>query len=650
LKARQESQDACAKIHSDYLISKKGGVGNFYTKYANVKACFETFPFDPKRSIEIIDTIKSILSQSYVFLDQATQEPQPGFTFPAMDVLSELDKLLAYTYTTDVHFMMDVMKLMIQLKDPHTKFIPNCYAEQFLFEQGLSLYSVVKSDGTQVIKIFNDSIIPSLTDCEVTHIDSQPALSFITSFANSQIGESKDLNVRFNLALASLTLEGGFIQLSSDSEQFTKREVLPEKESVEYSVICSGEIYNFTREWMVSIKQQEFLEAFTDSKSYWNSFCVNNNNLKIVPLSNNIETKKENSLTFNQFDSLISRDEQVKLVKSGLISQFYIITSIEGEFGVVVISTVDTEKDENELVIDELLEGLRILINAGVKKLVLDFINNGGGTILIAHFITRLLSPFLSSNYLPIAFPTDMKITPLSKLLITQSVNKNDNSSGFNPNLWISAQTSLPFNSSNIIEQFIGNNSYSRNNLGGQQRYSNKFLDNTKDQLEIFLTKKNFEIPWNVTNDIIILTNGNCGSSCANIVQYFNEIFRVKSVTVGGLFEDAMNIGMSFASFPGGQSYSDKALFKDFEKLGLLTNNSNIKTVKYLIGGNEAQLKEFEVNALLKYTLREVYSLVSEGEVLEFSYRPADYRIFYDESSARNPAKLWIQAVRYIKD
>ncbi|CAG8615068.1 4271_t:CDS:2 [Funneliformis mosseae] len=567
-----------------------------------------------------------------------------------MDVLSELDKLLAYTYTTDVQFMMDVMNLLNQLKDPHTKFIPNCYFEQFLFEQGLSLYSVVKSDDKQVIKIFNDSIIPSLTDCEVTHIDSQPALSFITSFANSQIGESKDLNVRFNLALASLTLEGGFIQLSSDSEQFTKRDVLPEKESVEYNVICYGERYNFTREWMVRIKEQEFLEAFTDSKSYWNSFCANNNNLKVNTLPKNVKIKKENSLIFNQFESLMLRDEQVKLVKSGKIAQFYIITSVEsGAFGVVVISTVDTEKNENELVIDELLEGFRILINAGVKKLVLDFINNGGGTILIAHFITRLLSPPLSSK-LPIAFPTDMKITPLSELLITQSVIKNDTSTPFNPKLWISTQTSLPFNSANIIEHFIGNNSFARNNLGGQQRYSNKFLDNTKDLLEFFLAKKNFEIPWNVSNDIIILTNGNCGSSCANIVQYFNEIYHVKSVAVGGLFEDAMKTGMSFASFPGGQSYSDKALFKGFEKLGLLTNDSNIKTVKYLIGGNEAQLKEFEVNALLKYALREVYSLVNEDEVLEYSYRPANYRIFYDELSARNPAKLWIQAVRYIID
>ncbi|CAG8594006.1 9415_t:CDS:2, partial [Funneliformis mosseae] len=196
---------------------------------------------------------------------QATQEAQPGFTFLTMDVLSELDKLLAYTYTTDVHFIIDVMNLLNQLKDPHTKFIPNCYFEQFLFEQGLSLYSVVKSDDKQVIKIFNVLIISSLIDYEVTHIDSQLALSFITSFANSQIGESKDLNVRFNLALTLLTL----------------------------------------------------------------------------------------------------KDEQVKLVKSGKIAQFYIITSVEKEaFGIVVISTVDNEKNENELIIDELLEGFRILINA----------------------------------------------------------------------------------------------------------------------------------------------------------------------------------------------------------------------------------------------------------------------------------------------
>jgi len=53
------------------------------------------------------------------------------------------------------------------------------------------------------------------------------------------------------------------------------------------------------------------------------------------------------------------------------------------------------------------------------------------------------------------------------------------------------------------------------------------------------------------SKDMIILTNGNYGSSCSTITQRMAEKFNVSTVGVGG-FKD---IPISYASFPGGQVY-----------------------------------------------------------------------------------------------
>ncbi|CAG8856130.1 85_t:CDS:1, partial [Gigaspora margarita] len=137
------------------------------------------------------------------------------------------------------------------------------------------------------------------------------------------------------------------------------------------------------------------------------------------------------------------------------------------------------------------------------------------------------------------------------------------------------------------------------------------------------------KFPWTEEN-LVILTNGICGSSCALIVQRLAEV-NVPTVSVGGF----PNTRFSFASFTGGTVVHSSDV------------NSRLDadpTLKDLV--SRMTLPE---SKLLSFTVAEVYSVNNPDEVMDFSYRQADYQLYYDERSARDPSILWIQAEKYIK-
>ncbi|CAG8734620.1 7359_t:CDS:2, partial [Funneliformis caledonium] len=75
--------------------------------------------------------------------------------------------------------------------------------------------------------------------------------------------------------------------------------------------------------------------------------------------------------------------------------------------------------------------------------------------------------------------------------------------------------------------------------------------------------------------DVVILTNGHCGSSCSLITHRMAEKFNVSTIAVGG-YKDTP---LSYASFPGSQVYDFDSIYNDFNFFGLLQN----ETLKGLI-------------------------------------------------------------------
>ncbi|CAG8741298.1 16187_t:CDS:2, partial [Funneliformis caledonium] len=264
------NDDACARISTGYEQSNRDP--EFSANYSDVKACFEAFPYDREIAENTIETIKKTLQGFFVYLSQAKEEPKQGYSFRSVDLIKELDSLLLKNYTSEFQFMLNVNNLIAELKDPHLRFIPLCY-QKFIYSQQLSLYSVINKEGVQIIKIFDDEIDSNNVDCEVTHIDGRPSMEVIKEFAEERIDVSKDSGVRFNDALASLRINEIGDRIIS-ARMFTLRNVLPEKSSIEYSLLCANDINTtFTREWKIG---SVYYDRFNTTDDFRNAFCLKN--------------------------------------------------------------------------------------------------------------------------------------------------------------------------------------------------------------------------------------------------------------------------------------------------------------------------------------------------------------------------------------
>ncbi|RIA89246.1 hypothetical protein C1645_772922 [Glomus cerebriforme] len=644
--------DGCANIHNTF--KKAGTKEGLSFPFSDLKACYESFAFDNKRRADTIDTMKKTFNGFYVFADQAKEQPAQGFDFKAIDIISEIDNLSQKSYANDFEFSNDATNLVTELKDPHTIFFPICYT-RFTFTQRIALYATASQDGTHTIKVFKDTIESQNNDCEVDRIDGVAAIDVITEYARDKVFVSKDLGVRFNMALASLALQNGTYILQPRSSQFTLRLVLPEKESTTYDLKCGSETKTITRNWEAVINNSDDLDKFTDSNSYWQNFCANppagekvqppqepitpeipppirnigkepNVNSKKDKRKYHRRTKSEKSHTKCRniaypIDPLTVNPELLKslsppvninnLVFDAKIAQFY---SLGNDVGVAVLATYDIG---NNISVDTLTTsfgnlqtGFKKLADNGAKKLVLDLSNNEGGLTIISHFVNSLLFPNANPS-----LPTDFKLTDIEKSAILKASN-----------------SSQPTNSIFDFGGYLSVDEQSFNNTN--EFLESKFIENDISSINGFFaaTQSSSSLPWK-SSDMIMLTNGYCGSACAATSLLFSDSHGVRSVAVGGF----PNIPLSFSSFPGGQAFVlDDPLKRGFD---LKTDFGSLGLT------DEADFpKDIPTNTMLTFTVRKAFSTVNADEILEYSFKPSTNHIFFDETSIRDPSKLWSQA------
>ncbi|CAG8543965.1 5499_t:CDS:2 [Dentiscutata erythropus] len=573
-KENDKNTNICDKL-DEYINSLYSNVE--YLNYSDIKACFELTPYNKTKATQVIEAVKENFKGFYAFLDQA-KEPNPAFALRPIDLISELDLVLKNNYSFEFQFIYDVTDLIQELRDGHTWLESKDY-HKYSFDQGISMYSVIRKDGTQEIKVFNDVKDPCNVDCQVIDIDDKPAIEVITEFARNHTFFSRDLSSRFNSALASLAFGNGDFYIAG--QLFTFRNQLPKNPSISYTLNCNGKFSKITREWQVPIKSVQYKSPYINGASVGKATLI--------------------------FDAFVAR--------------FYILQ----DFGVVLISTesilTDANADLEYRFLSNVAIGFKLLADRGIKKIVLDLSNNGGGQIFIAHYINKLLFPNMQN------FPLDFKVNDLSIPLIEEvSKLKKGIGSIFHYKSFISAETNCPFDS---VNDFIGNNIYTRG--GDQVKYTSKaFFNDTTLYTGTFKLLKPPKLPW-TEKDIVILTNGLCQSSCAIITQRLAEI-NVPTIAVGGF----PNTRFSFAQYAVGAAYSSDDLIVS---LVLLKNLNSSLISKLSIPGN----------LTLYYTIAEAYSLKNQNEVMDYAFRPADYQLYYDERSARDPSHLWIQAAKYFR-
>ncbi|CAG8711385.1 16673_t:CDS:2, partial [Racocetra fulgida] len=453
------------------------------------------------------------------------------------------------------------------------------------------------------------SIDKSNNDCEVTHIDGEDTYQVIYKFAKDSVYASRDLGVRFNIALNPQVVS------------FAVRRIIPKKPDIIYTLKCNNtKEFVVKRNWNAFSITSDVLNKFNDSKTYFDNICNPTKENKQPILSSLMF--REIAKTFDETNSrkLTEQDQSVTIIR--VIDEFIGFFKQE-DFGIVKIFT-EHPTVFNTTVVVNVLQGFNELVNTGVKKVVLDLSDNTGGLYDVVLFINLLLFP----NTYP-TFVFDMRITEQMRLAVTEQFRLATSDNIFDIKGFVNANTHANFTST---DDFFGNNVYTRGGVVGN--YSNKYTESdiVINAISQFI-KQNLAnpLPWK-PEDYIILTNGLCGSACAHITEHAAEFNNVTTVAVGGI---ASNPLLSYSSFPGGFVHNSNEIFDSLSKLNLL--NNTLMPKPFPLSGMVATLPS-----------NEAYSKTHPDEILEYAFRPADFRIFYNEKSIRNISILWSQAAALI--
>ncbi|CAG8701135.1 5881_t:CDS:2, partial [Dentiscutata erythropus] len=566
---RYDNHDGCARIYNEYVTTDT----NIFD-YEDVKDCYKSFPYDHEIAYQTIETLDTLFHGYYSFLYKANTLPQRGLDYRPVDILVQLKLLLKKRYDTLFHFMDGVRKLIFDLRDAHTSFVTNCFSS-FVFYTNLTLYSIVTDDGVQKIKIFNDNIDPSNINCEVTHIDGRRAIQVISEFPNYI---SKDPGVRFNTA----------IDINYPGVSFFTRVDLPETPSITYTLKCNKHHKYVKRNWK-AIGIRPILSIFNNSQTYFDNICKN------TTLNYNLLNDKITEITDahkNSYD--IKSSEGVNIIYEivDFISFFK-----KHDFGVVKIMSESVPL--NDSLVIEIIKGFRTLADTGVKKVVLDLSDNLGGFVVTSNFINLLLFPNTKTF-----FDMDIRITEQLRPLLQDIVNMGE---------IVSAKDLKRFQ---YADSLIGGNVVTSGSI--TEHYSNRFLlGDPYNYKDIISQQLITPLPWK-SDDLIILTNSLCGSSCALIAQGAAEINNVSTVAVGGFVDKPL----SYASCQGGIAIDSILIFTIISKLNL--QNDTIMPKPFVLGGK------------LNIPSSEFYSIKYSDKVLEYLYRPADFRLFYNDQSFRD--------------
>ncbi|KAK9760509.1 hypothetical protein K7432_015383 [Basidiobolus ranarum] len=580
----------------DYCAQVATGRNVGYVHYDLVVKCMSSFPFIPSQRVQTLDTLRKTLD-FYVF-DEAVS------TGPRINLFQELNQIEIKNYTTEREFQEDLIQLFTSVYDGHLVYKPTCYST-FIFRQPFSLVSVVENN-VQKVKITKQLLTDETSSylfssisgldlnyyagSEVLKIDGLEPMEAIIKFANENIYNGKVPSVRINQALARVIFGKDTYGLIPGD--FAFRTVTPPKNYIEFTVASpnTNQPISIKVPWLATINN--WPATFTDSASYRQLFCE----LSTQPTMPVTDESKD--LTVSNLQAISPSDNTRRLMNpikfstsNGTQVKFY--TSGNGVGTIAIASeNFNTYYDALDF-FNALKEGFQQFQSLGVQKIILDLSDNYGGNICAGYQLINFLFP--GSHF----YPTNVRSTNLARALASKASLQNEGG-----RVWL-PQTKTDFSDGEMYK----NSSWIDDESA---RFSRTFSDYCSYEFDLV---NSIGIPIYESQNMVVVTNGLCVSTCAVIARYLTEIHNVESVFVGGL----TNATSSMVGSTGGQVYSLSNLIQTIKSLEL---EDHVDTPKPLVFQGD-----------LNFPIRQIVSFENLSQPLEFTLSlPKKYLSFSEES------------------
>ncbi|KAK4215348.1 hypothetical protein QBC37DRAFT_270465, partial [Rhypophila decipiens] len=375
---------ACAVVSRSWSVQKAANPTATPTVAASLAhECLNSVPLGKQAAIDLVDAIEPYLEWQSDAAYKAN--PPRDYLYPAYDMFKELatirNNLLADKYKNEWEWQHDLyVKVFGPAHDGHFVFYPDALTKVFEWRRARSLISV-SEDGRSlpVIKIYEDYMSSPSTASIVKLINGVDAATYIGNTINAA-GWNQEPDAAYNSMFYSLA---NVVTLSSPG-------YFARGGRIRYIYQGPNTTFTFDNGTAVTFENTAAvkgdLSGVVDGTSYYSKFCT-----PAAAGAANVPVGKLTSAAGVSIgpgypDPIISTGD-------GVVSGYYLDSSGLSEVAVLVLTAFESESiSEFQAVVQDFLAEAKA---AGKTKLVIDFQGNGGGYILQGYDFFRQLFPSL---------------------------------------------------------------------------------------------------------------------------------------------------------------------------------------------------------------------------------------------------------------
>ncbi|OCK81846.1 hypothetical protein K432DRAFT_350154 [Lepidopterella palustris CBS 459.81] len=607
-------------------------------------ACLTSVPVDVPGNSELIDELK-FLWQWQSEVGWLKNTPSTWELGP-IDLIGELDKIKAKlsSYTSEYQLQLDIWQLTIRTGNFHFNYMPDIL-QVFSFSRQLGIASI-SSDGKSFPKVYviNDIFLQQAFKTnisDIVQINGQDTQSFLLELTTG--AQYIDIDARYNTFFYKANQSasfGSFVNQNGYDGPSTNL------------TFANGTTHNYVN---VASANQNFT-GITSGSDFFQAFCqgsISGFQQQGSP------TKKSINLPIHKRQTIPSTYPTPIVEHSGGAVAGYFMTN-PGFQDVAVLKIItfepagDDSGSEFQSVVQQFLGNCTL---AKKTKLIIDLRENGGGATNL------LLDTFMQLFPTMLPFSAQRYRAQEQYKLIGDSVNQIYNNATLSSLYTQVAGGDIGSNNGNDAyrywaywhfvdvnnknfpswNSFYGPHTYNNDNFTTTMRYN---LSNA-DRVSVVVPGFNF-LPQTgpqpfPTSNIVMFTDGMCGSSCASFAEELKNIAGVRSVVVGGRPRSAPM--QAIGGTKGGEVVPLNTFVSGAAQLINVTDTIGAKSlhgtaIEKLAGLTQVMLRVGDQRSRLQ-----TQDQIRKGDVtetpLQYIYEAADCRIWNTAPMLLDPSEAW---------
>lgn len=514
-------------------------------------ACLKSVPIDAEAANFTVSSIKQMVEfqSTLTYL----KDPPTGWPNEPVDILAGLDDIASKvndgTYTNEFDFENDIAALFIKAHDGHLNFNGNAYGGAFRWRRNLNIALISASaDGSAIpqvwsIRDFNASQ-SSYEPSPITQINGQDVQDFLQAEADLTAYHEPDTRYQSLFFMSSAETYGRFTSPAFYPGPTT---------NVTYENGTTNEYLN-----AAVVLQRDTWEAISSPEDFYSVYITpqtsSSSGLKARKRDPNsppfhLDNPRDHEiLGYQTLQPLQHGNSPINYPRPNIAHSAelvplagYFVDTGAGEVGVFVVGTFNTEDvagaQEFQQVTQEFIAEAQ---SRGVSRMIIDVRQNPGGKVISGYDMYKQFfpdqEPQTQSRY---------RGHPASEVF-GEGISRFNSMTILNAPLYVS-----PFSKAAYLDA-DGNEFSSWSNMYPPVRHNNDQFTSllkynlsdpftTSDELLAigitvtgYNSRSNYTDPPFRAEDLVILSDGNCASTCAIFLELMVQQSNVRTIAVGG--------------------------------------------------------------------------------------------------------------------